>query len=86
MPVQRGGVECEQLDDEAVIYDRTHHSLHYLNSTAYLIWRNCTGETSVRQLLQEIADEFDGDKPPMDELAAALADLVSNGLVDWRRP
>lgn len=85
-PARRPGVQCHELDGEAVLYDQTHHALHYLNATAHLIWTLCDGKTPAAAMPVHITAAFD---VPMEEQIArdthhTLIDLAANGLIDWR--
>jgi PqqD family protein of HPr-rel-A system len=83
--VRRAGVCCHELDSEAVLYDPAHHAVHYLNTTAYLIWQHCDGSTDVRALFQRLADTFAYEGPDdhfQDEIIMALRNLIENGLID----
>ena len=89
-PVRREGLKCHELDDEAILYDLAHHALHYLNATAYRIWRSCDGRKPVHELLREIEADYAGQDGAdaglmRTDTLAALGNLAENGLVDHHR-
>jgi len=87
VPLQRQGLRCYEMDGEALLYDIAHHTLHYLNTTAYTIWRHCDGFTSVGTLIGMIASEcndsgHEASTAVIADTRQALRNLVNNGLVD----
>lgn len=89
-PIRREGLECHFLEGEAILYDFAHHALHYLNATAYEIWRNCDGNTPLDELLAKVAATFDSknghDQATVDaDLRDALQNLVEHGLIECGR-
>ena len=58
--------------------------VHFLNSTAAVVWNCCDGDTSVHECEQRLRDAFT-IPPSVDLLAdirAAVADLNRRGLLD----
>lgn len=87
VPRQRHGLCCHELDGEAILYDYAHHALHYLNATAYTIWRSCDGTTTVDGLASKIVTDFADERAGhatalIADTRQALRNLVDNGLVD----
>ncbi|MBI4580277.1 MAG: PqqD family protein [Planctomycetes bacterium] len=84
-PRQRAGLRCHELDDEAVLYDLAHHAVHYLNATAYAVWRQCDGRTPVAKLPGRLATHFSiaEDDSLIADTHRALRGMAENGLVDW---
>lgn len=86
IPVCRAGICCHELDGEAVLYDPAHHALHYLNTTAMFIWKNCDGHTTVGEFLAQAMNSFsfDGEETTLrEDLMSAMLNLAENGLIDW---
>ena len=91
LAVRRLGLVREELDGEAVLYDPAHHSVHYFNATANLIWGHCDGRTSVGEIVERVAQGFDMEEPAdeaaiLAHMTTALASLEQSGLVDLTRP
>jgi len=87
-PLRRDGVACRSFDDEAVLYDVAHHSLHYLNTTARFIWDRCDGRRGVDTIGRELADAFETETVSRDavveDVRQAMAGLVESGLVEFQ--
>lgn len=86
MPVRRADLQCHELDGEAVLYSLAHHAMHYLNSTAYLIWHLCDGNTPASELPGKVAETYgiSNSEEVARDTAASLASLAADGLIDWR--
>jgi hypothetical protein len=72
-PVARAGVRFEELDGEAVVYDRGGKRAIYLNETATVIWKLCDGERSVDDIATLLAREY---PEAARNIAADIADTV----------
>jgi hypothetical protein len=48
----------EELPDEVLVYDLKRHKAHCLNRTAALVWEQCDGQTSVKQMVEILRTEF----------------------------
>jgi hypothetical protein len=57
-PVPRAGVRFEELDGEAVVYDRSGRQAIYLNETATVVWQLCDGHRSVADISALLTAEF----------------------------
>src|SRR6185503_11934931 len=44
------GLLIKELPDEVLVYDLESHKAHCLNEAAALIWKQCDGHTTVKQL------------------------------------
>jgi hypothetical protein len=61
IPVPRAGVRFEELDGEAVVYDRSGKRASYLNETATVIWKLCNGTNTVPDIVAVLAKEYPED-------------------------
>jgi hypothetical protein len=50
----------QNILSETLIYDLANHQAHCLNETAAFIWRNCSGDASVDNLVRLAESEFGG--------------------------
>ncbi len=96
VPCRRDGLRCRPLDDEAVLYDPAHHTLHYLNQTAYFIWARCDGRRRVQDIADAVAAAYETgcegqdsggqerapDPRVLGDVRRTLAELADNGLID----
>lgn len=88
-PRRRDGLACHRLDNEAVVYDLAHHTLHYLNATARFIWEQCDGARPVEAIIEQVRTNFDTQSADRREaesielqVQATLLELAGNGLID----
>jgi len=54
LPRKREGLQCYEVDGEAVLYDLAHHAVHYLNDSAYWVWQNCDGQITAGKLVSKL--------------------------------
>jgi hypothetical protein len=47
---RKEGLLVQELSDEVLVYDLERHKAHCLNPTAALVWKNCDGRTSIREM------------------------------------
>lgn len=84
-PAVLAAVEFRVLDDmSAVAVDREGGTAHALNPVAAAILERCDGEATVREIVAEIEEIFDG--PPervAAEVAAFVDELAAMGLIAW---
>lgn len=57
-PVPRAGVRFEELDGEAVVYDRTGKRAIYLNETATVVWKLLDGQRTVADISALLSKEY----------------------------
>ena len=53
------GLVTQPLGDEILVYDRHRHQAHCLSRTAAAVWENCDGKTTVAEMAELMAMEFD---------------------------
>ncbi len=71
------------LEDGLILYDRDSSLVHHLNPSARIVWFLCDGSASVRQLAQEIGDEYGLDPGPIrSQIADLVAELDAVGLLE----
>jgi PqqD family protein of HPr-rel-A system len=62
MPVTRPKVRDDltlaELDGETVVYDDSTGHLHYLNTTATLVFHLCDGSGTIKELAADVADVY----------------------------
>jgi len=75
-------IEEAPLQQELMLFNPVSAQFYLLNSTMTYIWRNCEGRT-VDDLLAGIEEAFETaqSQPEQEEIRAALADLMSMGLL-----
>lgn len=64
------GLIVQDLPDETLVYDLERDRAHCLNQTAALIWRQCDGQTTTREIARALTDK---SKTPVHERLVWLA-------------
>jgi hypothetical protein len=82
IPVPRAGVRFEELDGEAVVYDRSGKRASYLNDTATVIWKLCNGTHAVPDIVAVLAKEYPEDAASVaSDVRETIERLVQDRLV-----
>jgi hypothetical protein len=53
------GLVVQHLTDEVLVYDQDRHKAHCLNHTAALVWKQCDGRSSVKEIASKLSLEVD---------------------------
>jgi hypothetical protein len=67
---QRSGLQARVVDDEMVVLDIASGHVHHLNRTASFMWSRFDGNSSLAQLAEAVAQQFEVDP------AVALRDVT----------
>jgi hypothetical protein len=81
-PRRAPGVELSEVTDGFLVYQPEHDRVHYLNATAALVLEVCDGSLAASELPPFLAAAFSLPQPPVDEVAACLAKLLAEGLLE----
>jgi hypothetical protein len=82
IPVPRAGVRFEELDGEAVVYDRSGKRASYLNDTATVIWKLCNGTNTVPEIAAMLAKEYPEDAAGVEsDVRETIERLVEDRLI-----
>jgi Coenzyme PQQ synthesis protein D (PqqD) len=74
VPARRPDVEWVELDEDAVLYDPSAHTVHRLNSTAATVWKACDGNASEIEIARAIERVYPGsDDAIARDIAAVIA-------------
>ena len=57
-PCRRMDALVEELDGEAVVADPQGGGMTHLNATALLVWRQCDGQTTTRDIARRLTASF----------------------------
>jgi hypothetical protein len=74
-------LEVHEVDDGLVVYQGSSERVTYLNATASVVFELCTGEHTEGDIEDLVADAWNLDAPPRDEVQQCLAQLRTEGLV-----
>jgi hypothetical protein len=81
-PRRAAGVELSEVTDGFLVYQPDRDRVHYLNPTAALLLQICDGSLPAVDLPPFLATAFSLAEPPRDEVAACLAKLLAEGLLE----
>ncbi len=73
----------QRMDEETIVIDPRAREVHLLNETAARIWELLETPTSVDELCEALADEYEGASPAAvrAEVEGFLSDLGGKGLL-----
>lgn len=71
------------IGEGLVLYREDSGLVHHLNDSASIVWHLCTGEATVAQLAQEIAEEYELEpRELLAQVSALVGELDALGLVE----
>jgi PqqD family protein of HPr-rel-A system len=71
------------MGDGLILFNHDSSLVHHLNPSAAVIWQLCTGEASVKQLAQEIAEEYGLRADQVfEQVASVIAEFDALDLVE----
>ena len=81
-PQAIANVEVAVFDGEAVLFDEAAQMVHRLNAVAAATWISCDGETTIAEMITELAEVFDASATVVSEqIQQALHLFVGEGLL-----
>lgn len=80
-PCAAEGLDVNELSDGLIVYDPVTERIHYLNSTAAMVYTLCDGEHDADTMAALIASAFELDQPPLGEIQDCLSAFDKEGLV-----
>lgn len=82
-PKSREDLTIVELDGEAVIYDDRNDKIHYLNTTATLVFSLFDGTATIRDLATDIAEVYlVGSDEVEKQIRSLLRGFRKAGLID----
>ena len=81
VPQRVDGLEPYEVDDGLVVYHAAHDRVHYLNSTAAIVFELCNGQHTKAQIAELVRAAWALDDPPYDEIEACLNQLRAEGVI-----
>ena len=55
------GLVVQQLAEEVLVYDQDRHKAHCLNHTAAMVWQQCDGPTTVKEIAEKLSREVEAE-------------------------
>ena len=78
---QADGLDVNQVPDGCVVYQAKSERVHFLNTTAMIIFELCDGKLSVSEIEGFVVSAYELKAPPTEEFYSCFNDLVAEGLV-----
>ncbi|MCP4010353.1 MAG: PqqD family protein [Proteobacteria bacterium] len=79
--------QLEEIDGEVLLYSPKATRSIYLNPSASLIWRLCTGEFSTQEIIDSLREQFpDQAETIADDVMATLDQFVESQAVELVEP
>jgi hypothetical protein len=70
------------IDGEAVVVNLTDSTFHTLNPVATFIWQHADGQTSVKEIVQKVCQEFEVDWDIAEkDCLELITELVNKGML-----
>ena len=63
-----------EFDGELIVYDDQTHKAHCLNKTAVMVWQECNGEATVRDITDKLKDKLQSDAEAVVQFALIKLD------------
>ncbi len=79
--------QLEEIDGEVLLYSPKATRSIYLNPSASLIWRLCTGEFSTQEIIDSLREQFpDQAETIADDVMATLDHFIESQAVELVEP
>jgi PqqD family protein of HPr-rel-A system len=78
------GLDVNEVQDGYVVYQPVQDRVHYLNTTAAVIFEYCDGLQTAEEIINQVAAAFEVPEARQGEIRACLDNLVKEGLVAAR--
>lgn len=79
--VQTNGLDVNEVPDGYVVYQPVQDRVHYLNTTAAVIFEYCDGFQTADEIVAQVALAFEVPLARREEIRTCLDNLVKEGLV-----
>lgn len=86
VPIKRAEILELDMGDGFIVYNHESNLVHHLNPSASIMWQLCDGDATVKDLAQEIAEEYQLEMDRVRyEVAGLIGELDTLGLVEDAR-
>ena len=76
--------QLEEIDDEVLLYSPKATRSIYLNPSASLIWRLCTGEFSTQEIISSLQEQFPEQADTIEEdVVTTLDQFVESQAIEF---
>ena len=80
-PEPASAIDVHEVDDGFVVFDASTDRVHYLNPTATVVFSLCDGTRTTAEIAELVRSAWDLDTPPVDDVAACVAQLRDEGVL-----
>ncbi len=82
VPQRRADLDVQELDGEAVLFDRATGDTHKLNVTALHVWQRCDGRSTTREIAENLAECYQVDfESALDDVEQSLLGFAERQLI-----
>lgn len=78
-------IVVQELESEMLVYDLGNDKAHHLNETVSLVWKNCDGKTTPKEVAKRLEKQFN-TKIEEDFVWLALDELEKANLLEAKLP
>ena len=75
-------LELNRVPDGAMVYQKSRERVHFLNTTALVVFELCGADKNLGEIQNFITEAFGLPTPPEEEVRACLKSLLDEGLVE----
>lgn len=77
------GLQIEETETEVIVFDSKNQRFHFLNSTAYTIFKACNGSHKISDIANLLAHKFGSENPDslVDDVAETVGSFQEKGLM-----
>jgi hypothetical protein len=84
-PTRKPGVWLKRSDDENLVYDPQHETVHLMNATAMAIWVLCDGDTTADEMIDAICQLSGLPRDVvLEDVHRILARFAEADILTWR--
>ena len=70
------------LEDEVILYNRTNHTIHSLNTTAGIVWNLCDGTLTISEIVEYLCNNCKAPKKVIEtDVLQTLTEMENNNLI-----
>jgi len=80
-PLKNADFEMTDLDDETILFSVKNEKAIYLNPSAQLIWQLCSGEHSIKQMIDGLKQQYPNEKEIESQTIEALNQLIEDNAI-----
>lgn len=83
LPQRRVDVQANEMDGEVVLFDPRDGRTYHFNETAFLVWNQCDGGTSIEQMGRTLTERYDtAYDTAVDHVDQLVTVFAETGLLD----